>query len=289
MLRSKGEKVFQVINILIMLFVLSVIIIPVLHICSISVSESEAVNLGLVTIFPKGFNAIAYERVINDPIFLRSLINTIGITVLGTIFSLVIIVMLAYAWLKEFFGKKLVTYYLVATMYFSGGLIPTYLLITKYLGMKNSYFALILPALVNVFYTIVIKSQIEAMPSSLMEAAIIDGANEFQVVFRIVIPVILPTIAAVSMFIALGKWNMWFPVMIYTNKKELWTLQYFLRTVIFDKFLVASELLTDEGDLVPPKNYQMASIVLVALPIVCIYPFVQKYFVKGILTGAIKG
>ena len=177
-------------------------------------------------------------------------------------------------------------------MYFSGGLIPSYLLITKYLKLYNTYWALLIPGLVNVFYIIVIRSQIEAIPPSLSEAAIVDGANEFQVLINVIIPSVSATIAAIGMFLALSMWNMWFPVMIYTNKESLWTLQYFLRAVIFDKFLTAentavTNLFMDATDITP-QNFQMAAIVLVALPIVSIYPFVQKYFVKGILVGSVK-
>jgi putative aldouronate transport system permease protein len=129
-------------------------------------------------------------------------------------------------------------------------------------------------------------------PGSLMDAAQIDGANEYQTIFLIVLPLIAPTIAAISMFVALNKWNTWFPVLLYTSKEELWTLQYFLRVMVFDKLMASMsnpELGTAPEDIISPVNFQMASIVLVALPIVAIYPFVQKYFVKGIITGAVKG
>jgi len=200
--------------------------------------------------------------------------------------------MIAYALSKEFFfGKKLVTYFFVITMYFSGGLIPTYLVISNYLNLNNSYLAYILPSLVNVFYVIVVRSQLETVPQDLIDSGYIDGANEFRVLFNIILPVITPTIAAVSMFIALGRWNMWFPVLLYSTKENMWTLQYYLRNVVFGKFLENTKNAPQmvDADIIPPKNYQMASIILVALPIVSIYPFVQKYFVKGILAGSVKG
>jgi len=176
-------------------------------------------------------------------------------------------------------------------MYFSGGLIPTYIVVTKYLNLRNNYLSLILPGLISVFYVIVVRSQIESMPSSIFEAAYIDGAGEFQTVFQIVLPIIAPTIAAISMFYALGKWNMWFNVMIYTDHEEFWTLQYFLRVVVFDKFIASRDntMMTEVEKAIPEENFRMAAIVLVAAPIVAIYPFVQKYFVKGIITGSVKG
>ncbi len=293
MKRNPGEKIFQIIDIIVMVFIMATIIMPLMHIFSISVSDSIAVSTMQVGLFPKGFNTAAYKQILEDSIFLRALFNTAFITIIITLLSVIVTTMISYALSKDyFFGKKFVTYYFVIIMYFSGGLIPTYLLISRYLKLNNTYLAYILPALVNVFYIIVVKSQIQAIPQSLVEAAYIDGAGEYQVLFKIIIPVILPTIAAISMFIALGSWNMWYSVLLYASKKEMWTLQYFLRAVVFEKFLssYADNVMTIVGaEKIPPQNFQMAAIILVALPIVAIYPFVQKYFVKGILAGSVKG
>lgn len=290
---STGEKVFQYIDLFIMILIMATIILPLMNIFSLSVSDRAAVATGQVEIFPVGFSLYAYSKILKNSVFLRSLVNTVGITVVGTAISVVIITMLAYAMSKKyFFGKKLVTYYMIITMYFSGGLIPTYLLITNYLHLGNTYSAYILPALVNVFYVIVIRSQIEAVPSELIDSGSIDGAGEMRVLFSIVLPVIMPTIAAISMFLALGKWNMWYSVLLYATNQKMWTLQYYLRSIVFESFLEATAQSTGESvdaKIIPAENMRMASIILVALPIVAIYPFVQKYFVKGILTGSVKG
>ena len=175
-------------------------------------------------------------------------------------------------------------------MYFTGGLVPTYLLVTNTLGLYNNFLALLLPVLVNVFYLIVIRSQIEAIPAGLTEAAMIDGANEFQILFQIILPTISSTTAAIGMFLALNMWNTWYSVLLYTSKEKYWTLQYFLRTIVFDKAIQdASGASAMDMATISPLNFQMAAIVLVALPIVAIYPFVQKYFVKGMLVGSVKG
>lgn len=292
MKRSFGEKVFQIFDIFLMVAVLSIIILPMMHIFSVSVSDSKAITTLKVGLFPVGFNMAAYKKIITDMVFARSFFNTVTITIINTFLSLIVITMVSYALSKGYFyGKKFITYFFVISMYFSGGLIPSYLLVSRYLKLNNTYLAYILPALVNVFYIIVVRSQIEAVPKDLVEAAFIDGAGEFTVLFRIIIPVVLPTIAAISMFVALGCWNMWFPVLLYANRKEMWTLQYYLRAVVFEKFLAATaDIVQVAGsDIIPPQNFQMASILLVALPIVAIYPFVQKYFVKGILVGSVKG
>ena len=288
MRKTTGQKVFQVINITIMLIIVAAVVFPVLNIISMSVSDTEAIVTNSVGIFPKGLNTEAYRRLLFDRIFIRSLFNTVGITIISTVLSLLVISMTAYGLSKEFKGQKVINYYFVITMYFSGGLIPTYLLLSKYLAWRNTYWVYIFPALVNVFYIIVVKSQIKALPGSILDAAAIDGANDFQILFRIVLPSISPTIAAISMFSALDKWNMWFPAMLYADNRNYWTAQYFLRAVVFDKIFTSSEAIA-VVETVSPINYQMATIVLIALPVVAIYPFVQKYFVKGILAGSVKG
>jgi len=289
MKKTTSQKGFQIIDILTMLMVVAAIILPLLNIIAISVSDEVAVSSGDVGLWPKGFNIAAYQKILESITFLRSLLNTIGITAVGTFIAVIITLMVSYALTKEFLGKKFVTYYFVLTMYFSGGLIPTYLVVAMFMHLRNTYSALVLPGLVSMFYIIVMRSQIDNIPRSIFESAHIDGAGEYRTVFQIVLPVITPTIAAISMFFALNKWNMWFPVMIYTDKKEYWTLQYFLRVIVFDKFITAANSggLEEEGSI-PEATFRMAAIVLVAAPIVCIYPFVQKYFVKGIITGSVK-
>lgn len=292
--RNLGEKIFQAVNIFIMILIMTTIIFPLLHIFSVSVSDKIAVTTLQVGLLPKGFNLLAYRKILSNPLFQRSLINTVGITIVGTFLSIIVITMLAYAMSKKyFFGKKIITYYLVLTMYFSGGLIPTYLVVTNLLKLNNSYLAYILPSLVNVFYVIVVRSQLEAVPPDLIDSGYIDGANEFRLLISIILPIIAPTIAAVNMFLALGRWNMWFPVLLYSTRNDMWTLQYYLRNIVFEKMLALTTLSTIgesiDAEVIPPQNYQMASIILVALPIVAIYPFIQKYFVKGILVGSVKG
>ncbi|NSW89588.1 MAG: carbohydrate ABC transporter permease [Firmicutes bacterium] len=294
MIKSTGKKLFDAFNYTFMIVFCMLIVLPFMHIISISLSSKEALIKMSVSFWPKGWEFSAYKAILSDNVFLWSVVNTIYITIVVTILNLIIDVMAAYAFSKKFYGKAFFNYYFVLTMYFSGGLIPFYILMTNYLHLQNTYLSLILPALVNVFYIIVIRTQIESIPTSLVEAAIIDGATQSQVLFRIVVPSIVPTIAAIGMFIALGSWNSWFNVMLFINNNKMWTLQYYLRKLVMEKMITAS--LSEAGQRImelgtveiTPENYQMAAIILVALPIVCIYPFVQKYFVKGILVGSVK-
>ena len=278
-------------DVIIMILVLLTIVLPFMHIFSVSVSSDEAVTALSVGLLPKGFNVAAYKEILGQSVFLRSFANTVLVTIVKTAGSIFINFMAAYAFSKEFFAKRVITYFFVFTMYFGGGLIPTFILMTNWLHLTNNYLAFILPSLVNVFYIIIMRSQIESIPPSLGEAAVIDGATEFQVMTKIILPTMTATIAAICMFVALGMWNMWYPVMLYSNRREYWSLQYFLRIVVFEKSMdYQTEGLAgiSEAETFNPQNYQMAAIILVALPVVAIYPFIQKYFVKGILVGSVK-
>ncbi len=290
MKRTRGEKWFQVFNLFILIIVALVVVLPLINIIAISISNKEAVAGGTVLFWPQGFNIEAYKMILDNPTFVRSLVNTVFITSVSTVIAITLMLMVAYSLTQDFLGKKFFVYFFVLTMYFSGGLIPTYLVVSMVLNLRNTYWALILPGLLSMFYIIVIRSQIEAIPDSILEAANIDGAGDYRIVFQIVVPLIIPTIAAVSMFIALAKWNSWFGAMLYTDSKDFWTLQYFLRIVVFEKFInAANSTEALEVSPVPEKNFRMAAIILTAAPIVCIYPFVQKYFVKGIISGGVKG
>ena len=291
MKKSRQEIAFQVTDVIIMILVLLTIVLPFMHIFSVSVSSDESVTALSVGLLPKGFNVAAYKEILGQSVFLRSFANTVLVTIVTTAGSIFINFMAAYAFSKEFFAKRVITYFFVFTMYFGGGLIPTFILMTNWLHLTNNYLAFILPSLVNVFYIIIMRSQIESIPPSLGEAAVIDGATEFQVMTKIILPTMTATIAAICMFVALGMWNMWYPVMLYSNRREYWSLQYFLRIVVFEKSMdYQTEGLAgiSEAETFNPQNYQMAAIILVALPVVAIYPFIQKYFVKGILVGSVK-
>ena len=291
MKKTKSEIAFQAVDAVFLLMVLLAVLLPVLYVLSASVSSAAALRAGEVTIVPRGFGTGAYREILKNAAFVRSLVNTVGITAVGTVLAVLVTSMAGCALTLDCYGKRFITYFLVLSMYFSGGLVPTYIVYSRYLGLRDTYWVLFLPSLFSMFYAIVVRSQIEAMPKSVFEAAYVDGANEFRTLFSVTLPMIAPTIAAVSMFFALAKWNMWYNVMIYASSEKYWTLQYFLRVVVFDKFLAANDntQFIDAADAIPEENYRMAAIVLAAAPIVAIYPFVQKYFVKGIVSGAVKG
>ncbi len=208
------KRIFDVLNFLFMLSLCAVIVLPFVHIIAVSLSHGQAVTRMEVGLWPVSPTWSAYEKMVINRTFIRSFINTIVVTIVYTSAAIVICVMSAFVFSKEFFGKKVLNYYFVITMYFSGGLIPTYIWVARYLKLYNSYWVLVIPGLVSVFYIIVVRTQIQQIPISLTEAAIIDGATQAQVLFKVIIPSIKPTIAAISMFLILGKWNGWFDVLV---------------------------------------------------------------------------
>ena len=291
---SVERRIFEVVNLLIMLGLCAVIVLPFMHIIAVSLSNAQAITRMEVGLIPKGFYLNAYEKMVANNVFLKAFVNTIFITLIYTSLAILICVMSAYAFSRKFYGKRFFNYYFIITMYFNGGLIPTYIWVAKYLKMYNTFLVLIIPGLVSIFYIIVVRTQIEQIPISLTEAAIIDGANQFQVLFKIIIPTIKPTIAAICMFMILGKWNGWFDVLVYIRDKDKWMLQYYLREVVFTASMSKdlqdmAAVKLDEAINISPDNLKMAAIMLVALPVLCVYPFVQKYFVKGMLAGSVKG
>ena len=297
MKKTIGEKIFTGANGLLLLLVSAAVLVPLMHIFSVSVSDSAAVTSLSVGIWPSGFSMRAYSDLLSKSLFVTSFINTVTLTAAYTCIALILNMLAAFGFSKPFYGKRALTYVYVITMYFGGGLIPTYMLVANTLNLYNNYLAFLLPGIVSVFYIVIMRSQIEALPPSLSEAAQIDGANEFQLLFHIIIPSIKSTLAAIGMFLALGMWNMWYSVLLYSNRESMWTLQYLLRSIVFEKLLesrfgnAAGSAVSAQGignEDISPYNYQMAAIISVAAPIVCIYPFVQKYFVKGILVGSVK-
>lgn len=267
------------------------ILAPFLNAIAISLSSPEAVIRGWVRLWPVGFQLDAYHKLIGNTTFIRSAFNTVFLTIVNTILDIVVSLAAAYALShKDLIGKRTVFVFLLITMYFGGGLIPTYLLVTG-LGLQNTYWALILPGIANTFYIIVYKNTIDQLPRELLDAAEVDGANEFAMLFQIIVPLVLPMSMAFTIFSAVAHWNMWFGVALYIRDHDLWTLQYQLREILVNAALIENETLeAARGELpVKPENLKMAALMITVLPIIVIYPFVQKYFIKGQFVGAVKG
>lgn len=289
---SAGERLFSVFNYVFFIVLGVTALFPFLNIIAKSLSSEAAVISGLVTIFPIDFQTGTYRLVLANKLFLNSFKITVLITVLGTFLSLLMTVLAAYPLSKPAFkGRKTIMIVYIFTMLFSGGIIPNYLLMQK-LGLINTIGALILPGLISVFYLLIIKSHFENMPEGLEESAKLDGASNFRVLFSIMLPLSKPVLATIALFYAVIMWNSYFSAMLYISTPELKPLQLYLKELIAatDDVLRQSGTVDLGSDLnKTPEAVRAASIITATLPILCVYPFLQKYFVKGVMIGSVKG
>ncbi|RAV12702.1 carbohydrate ABC transporter permease [Paenibacillus contaminans] len=292
MYRSTSRRIFEVFNILLfVLFSLS-IIVPFLNAIAISLSSYDEVLNGKIGLWPRGFNLDAYYQLAYSKQFIRSFLNTVFLTAVNT--ALVIILSMAAGYVlahKRLAGRSFLFMYLIVPMYFGGGLVPFYLLVNT-LGLNNTYWALILPSVINIFYIIVFRNQINQLPQELLESAEMDGAGEMRILLNIILPLVLPMAMAFVVFSAVAYWNEWFNVLIFIRDKSMWTLQFQLRDILSNARLIdegTNQAMIKNGFQIDPNNLKMAALMLTVLPILVVYPFVQKYFIHGQLVGAVKG
>lgn len=289
--RSKGEKVFNVFNIIFMIVMMIVTVYPLLHVVFASVSDSNELlaHRGLL-LKPIGFNFAAYKMVFKNPMIVRGYINTLIVVVFGVALNILMTSLAAYVLSrKDFLWKSTLMFFVVFTMFFSGGLIPFYFTV-KSLHIDDSYLALILPVAINTFNLIIMRTSFEAIPDSLEESAKLDGANHFTILFKIILPLSLPIVAVMVLYYAVFHWNAWFNAMIFINDRSLYPLQLVLREILIqnDTSVMAAGIGAGDQEAIG-ESIKYAVIVVATLPILCVYPFLQKYFVKGALVGAVKG
>ncbi len=288
-------KPFDVFLILLMIFIAIITVYPFLNVLAISLNDANDTVKGGITIFPRIFTLDNYKQIFSTGSNLtRGFVNSVLRTVIGTATGVLSSAIVAYVMSrKDFIFNKFVSLLFVLTMYVGGGLIPEYMLIRQ-MGLVNHFAVYILPLLISAFNVIVIRSFIDGLPPALQESAKIDGANDFTIFFRIVLPLCLPVIATVALFIAVQQWNSWFDTYIYAGSNEsLTTLQYELMKVMDNATAsAASAGNTGNGNLqvtaVNPESIKMAITMVATVPILLVYPFVQKYFVTGMTLGAVK-
>lgn len=283
---TTGERVFSIFNYTILFMGAVVCLFPFIHVLALSLSSESAIISNKVTIFPVEMNTRAYANALGNSSLISSFKFTILLTVLGTIVNLFFTVIGAYPLSKRGLpGKNIVWIYILIAMFISGGLIPTYLVV-KALGLINSIWALILPQALSTFNLIVMKTYFQTIPESLEESAKLDGCTDIGVLVKIILPLSIPIIAAMTLFYAVGHWNQFFSALIYINDSKKYTLQLRLRMMIPRD--PGSLML--EGDMaeVPRESLKAAAIILSILPIIFVYPWMQKYFIKGMLIGSIK-
>ena len=288
---TRGEKVFLVINNIIMVLLCAVMLYPVLFVVGRSVTPEIERALHPLRLIPSTFDWSGYKFILSSGSnIINSYMTTIMRTLIGTTLNIAVTTLLAYPLSKSYYPpRKVLTALIVFTMWFSGGLIPSFLL-NKSLGLLNNFWVYILPGMVNAFNLIVMRNFFSQIPDSLEESAKLDGANDLRVFFSIYLPLSTAAIATITLFYAVYHWNSWFDSMLYMNRKEMWTMQYTLRQLIDSATVTDITVVGSAMDFIPPaETVRMATIVIATVPILCVYPFLQKYFVKGMLVGSVKG
>lgn len=288
--RSKQYKVFQLFNVIILLLIVIITLYPFVYVVSQSFSAEKYIVAGKVNLFPKGFNVNTYLVVMKEKYFWIGYKNTVVYTVFGTIISLIMSTLLAYPLSKKRLkGKNILMPFVVFTMFFNGGLIPNYLLIRN-LGMRNTIWSIIIPGAISTYNMIIMKSFFEGIPNELEEAASVDGASTYRTLVSIILPLSMPIMATMMLFYAVGNWNNWFAPFLYFDSKDQFPVTLYLRNIIAGAQKTAVSSGSDSDALAQiGATIKSATIVLTVLPILCIYPFIQKYFVTGVMIGSVKG
>lgn len=265
-------------------------IIPLLHVLAISFSAKSAADANLVVLWPIDFTLEAYKKTIDNPVFLNSILVSIKRTIIGTVLTLFLAFLAAYPLSKEntqFRGRTVYSWIFVFAMVFSGGLVPFYIIIQK-LGLMGSFWALVLPGAVNIYLTILMMNFFRGIPKELEEAAMIDGAGHFRTLFTIFLPVSKPAIATLGLFSIVFHWNSWFDGLLYTDGADQYPLATFLQTIIIQKDMSSMSIDPVSMALISQKTVNAAQIFIGALPVLILYPFMQKFFVKGLVVGSVK-
>lgn len=287
---SFSNRMFHIANNILLSIVAILCILPMIHVLAVSLSSDYATTSYLVKFWPVGFNLDAYKAALTSNNFIVAFKVSVLRTVLGTIITMFLTMLAAYSMSKEdryFKGRTLYAWFFVFTMLFHGGLIPLYLVVQK-TGLTNSIWALILPVAVNVFNVVLMMNFFRGIPKELEEAAMIDGAGHFRVLFIIFFPISLPSIATLSLFTMVFHWNAWFDGMIYMNKADQFPLATFLQALVASFDYTKIGLNPTDLENLSDRSLKSALIFIGTLPILLVYPFLQKYFVKGMTLGSVK-
>ncbi len=297
--RTLEDRVFDTVNIGGLVLLAFITLYPFWYILVISFNSAVDTVRGGYLLFPRDFTLYNYQVLLRDNSIFRAAMVSVARTVIGTSLSVFCTAMLAYTLSRrEYFLRRSITLLFVLTMYFNGGLIPTYFLIRS-VGLLNSFFVYIIPQLVVAFNVIVMRTNMEAIPESLIESARIEGANDFVTFSRIVLPLSMPVVATIALFVGVGQWNSWFDTFLYAPRRpQLFTLQYelmrILQSTMSTQTMQSAEAMIERFDreqvaqIVTPKAIRSSMTILATAPIIFVYPFLQRYFVKGFLVGGIK-
>lgn len=296
--KASGSRIaFLIVNFVVLTAISLLCILPFINLLAISFSSKTAVAANEVMFWPIGFNTAAYSFIMESSQFLRALGISVMRTVLGVSINIVLIILTAYPLSKtkqEFRLRSVFSWFFVVTILFSGGLIPSYMIV-KYTGIMDTIWALVLPGAMPVFNMLVVMNYMRSLPHELEEAAYIDGAGHFKTLLKVILPVCTPTIATVTLFSFVTHWNSWFDGMLYMNTVDKYPLQSYLQTMVLNPesfFRNATNIsaeLANYLNLVNARTTNAAQLFLATIPILCVYPFLQKYFTTGLVMGSVKG
>ncbi|MEX3615184.1 carbohydrate ABC transporter permease [Paenibacillus glucanolyticus] len=292
-IESRGDRIFNIINYTVLILVTIIVMYPLVFVLSASFSDPQTVLRGEMLLWPKGVNLNSYVKIFQNKDIISGFTNTLVYTSLGTFINLAMTILAAYPLSrKDFVGRNAIMALLVFTMFFSGGLIPTYLLI-KNLGMLNTLWVMIIPNAVSIWNIIIMRTFFQqSIPGELQEAATIDGCSNIKILTRIILPLSMPIIAVTILFYAVGHWNAFFNALLYLSDKDKFPLQLILREILIqgqtnDMVKMSTESAIKQQREVEGIKY--AVLVVANIPVLALYPFLQRYFVKGVMIGAIKG
>lgn len=286
--KTPEDIIFAAVTNIFIVFVVFATLYPFIFIASASISNASAVARMEVWLLPKGINFDAYRRVFRETQLWVSYRNTIWYVLVGTTVNLIMTTLLAYPLSRRRFqGRRFLMIAITFTMFFSGGMVPSFVLVRS-LGLMNTRWALVIPSAISAYNLIVARTFFEGIPESLHEMATIDGAGEFRILVRIFLPLSMPILATLVLFYAVGHWNTYFNAMLYLSREALYPLQIFLRRILlqYEANNMMLDIQVDRNDI--SRTIRYATIMISTLPIICVYPFLQKYFVKGVMIGAIK-
>ncbi|MDN5314345.1 MAG: putative aldouronate transport system permease protein [Clostridiales bacterium] len=288
---SLGDKVSDVMINILMGIIVIVVLYPFINIIAISLSGPSAITSGRVTLYPIDLNLRGYEMVFGDPKIWRAYANTILYAVVGTFLNLLFTSMVSYALMvRDFVFRKFLTVFFTITMFFSGGMVPSYILIQN-LNLMDTMWAIILPSCVSAYNVFIYRAFFKSISNEIREAAFVDGAGDIRILFQIYLPLSKALLATFGLFAIVGYWNMWFEPLLYLKDNNKQPIQMILRQILFTSGTAgmsgAQEMVN--LNLINPKNIQYACIIATIGPVLLVYPFLQKYFEKGMMIGAVKG
>ena len=288
---SIGRRFFLKANNVFMIFMIFITVYPLAHVLFASLSNSnELLRHRGMLLYPLGFNLEAYKLVFKNPNILNGYIITIGVVVLGTVTNLIMTSIGAFVLSRQNLrGKGFLMAMVVATMYVSGGMIPRYLIIANTLHLKDNFLALILPTAISTYNLIIMRTNFMQIPRSLEEAAKIDGANDLCIFIRVILPLSVPIIAVMALFYGVSHWNAWFDAMLFLRDRSKYPLQLVMREILISNSTNSMMQSGGDGAYEIGESIKYATIIITTIPILLVYPFIQRYFVKGIMIGALKG